>query len=97
VYQAFDIHHSIIGHHWEHQMKSGTFLLLKSVNADANTILMPTLHVCICTEDTSVGVRQWAAATMAISQYQGGLTISGIYNIVRECIWEIAHSMSKIN
>jgi len=69
----------------------------KSVVADANTIQMPTPQVRVRAENTAVGVRQWAAETMVIWQDKGGLTTQWIDNKMRECIWEIAQSMSLVN
>jgi hypothetical protein len=71
--------------------------LPKSVVADANTIQMPTLQVCVWGENAGIGVSQWAAETMGIWQNKGGLTTQGIDNKVREQGWEIVQSMSCIN
>jgi len=58
---------------------------------------MPTLQVRVWAENAGVGVSQWAAENMGIRQEKGGLTTQRIDNIVRECMWEIAQSMSIIN
>jgi len=58
---------------------------------------MPTLQLCICAENAGVGVSQFAAETMGISQEIGGLTSQWKHNTVRERIWEIASSMSISN
>jgi len=58
---------------------------------------MRTLQVGIWAENAGVGVSQWTAETMGIWQDKGGLTTQQIENTVRECIWEIAESMSIIN
>jgi len=65
--------------------------------ADANSIQMPTLQVLDWAKNTRVGVSQWAAETMGIRQENGGLTKQQKDNTVRECIWEIAQSMSISN
>jgi len=58
---------------------------------------MPTLQVRVWAENTGVGASQWAAETMGIWQDKGGLTTQRIDNKVRECVWEIAQSMSIVN
>ena len=58
---------------------------------------MLTLKVRVWAENAGVGVSQWAAETMGISQDKGGLTTQWIDNDVREHVWEIAQSMSIIN
>ena len=58
---------------------------------------MRTLHVRVWAENPSVGVSQWAAETMGISQDEGGLTTQQIDNKVRMHVWEIAQSMSIVN
>jgi len=64
---------------------------------DANAIQMPTLQVRVWAEHAGVGVSQWAAETMGIWKDIGGLTTQWMDNKVRECVWEIAQSMSIIN
>jgi hypothetical protein len=71
--------------------------LPKSVVADANTIKMPTLQVCIWAENTGVGVSQWTAETIGNWQDKGGLTTQWIDNTVREQVWVIAQSISIVN
>jgi len=78
-------------------MECDAFWLPKSVVADANTIQMATLEVRVWAENPGVGFSQWAAETMGIWQDKGGLTTQWIDNKVRECIWEIAQSMSIIH
>jgi len=73
-------------------MHCNAFWLTKSVIADANTIQIPTLQVCVWAENTVVGVSQWPAETMGIWQNKGGLTIQQIDNYVRDRVWEIAQS-----
>jgi hypothetical protein len=58
---------------------------------------MPTVQVCVSGQNAGVGGSEWAADTMEVSQIQGGLTRKWKDNHVRECVWEIAQSMSIIN
>jgi len=58
---------------------------------------MPTLQVRVCAENAGVGDSRWAPETIRTGQDTGGLTTRQIYNKVRECVWEIAQSMSSIN
>jgi hypothetical protein len=78
-------------------MECDNFWLLKSVIADANTIQMPTLQVCVWANNATVGVSQWAAETMGIWQDQGGLTTQRMDGIVRVRDGAIAQFMSIIN
>jgi len=78
-------------------MYCDAFWLPKSVDAYANTIQMPTQHVHLSADNTSVGVRQWAVETMAIWQEKGGLTTQWKDNIVREHVWVLAQSMNIRN
>jgi len=57
---------------------------------------MPTLQVSVWAENAGVGVSQWPAETMGISQDKGGLTIQRMDNKVRDCVWEIAQSRGII-
>jgi hypothetical protein len=77
-------------------MKCDSFLLPKSVVADADPIQMLTLQVRVWAENAGVGLSQWAAETMGIWQDKCGLTIQQRDNKVREPVWEIAQSMSII-
>jgi hypothetical protein len=78
-------------------MQCDAIWLLKSVIADANTILMPTLQLCSWAKNAGVGINQWAAETMRIWQDECVMTTQRIDNKVRERIWEIARSMSIVN
>jgi hypothetical protein len=78
-------------------MYCDAFWLAKPVVADANTILIPSLQLCLWAQNAGVGVSQWAAKTLGNWQDQGGLTTQWMDNKVRECIWEIAQSMSIMN
>jgi len=91
------MHHSNIDHRWEPMIQCDALGLSKSVIADANKIQMPTLQVHVFAKNAGVGVRQWAAETMQIWQDKGGLTTQQIDSKVRECVREIAQSLSIIN
>jgi len=58
---------------------------------------MLTVQVRAWAENAGVGVSQRATESIEIWQDKGGLTTQWINNKVRECIWEIAQSMSIIN
>jgi len=55
------------------------------------------LQVRVWAENAGVGVSQWAAETIGISQDMGGLTTQRIDNTVSQRIWEVAQSMRFIN
>jgi len=95
-YQVFDIHLSIIDHHWEHKMWCDAIWLLKSVIPDTNTSQMAILQIHVWVKNAGVGVSKFTAETMGIWQDTGGLTTEWIVNEVRECVWVITQSMSII-
>jgi len=58
---------------------------------------MTSIQVCVWAGNAGVGVSQWAAETMGICQEKGDWTTQWKDNKVRQCIWEIAQSMSISN
>lgn len=78
-------------------MSCDAYCLLRSIDADANTLQMLTEQVSLWTENAAVVVSWWAAEMVCIGQEKSGLTTQWKDNKVRAGDWEIVQSMSSNN